>query len=626
MEQIRVFEAFAGYGSQAMALKRLQEEHPDKISFEFIGIAEIEPTAIKAYKAIHGDIKNFGDISKIKWEKQVPDFDLFTYSFPCQDISNAGKQKGLSEGSGSRSSLLWECRRAIEAKKPRYLLMENVKNLVSDKFMADFSVWVQWLYDQGYQNFYEVLNAKDYGVPQNRERVFMISILDDSEDPFDRPAYVFPKPFRLEKRLKDLLETKVAESFYLKEEQVRKIVEDCDSEVAKGCGFSREETENVIQVGNLIPDDGRKFTNPFIGRVYSKEGIGPTLLTMQGGNREPKVLLPLNEYTDGTCRTIKAQYGKSSAGNFVRQDGLGATGAVEILPINTGKDGVCGCITAHYHKAGWADLNPMCQLPHPAVAEIMTDPHYDGVKTCASRKRGDRHKLEMGEDISNAITSIDTDYMVAEPKILTPVRTEEAKRLRRQGIEVFAHKQLQPRKDGISNTITTVEKDNLLQETDPVFLRFGFGHGQQGCNDQYAYTINSSAFEHNNFIVEKPKEGAEYKGKILKEEDAIDTSRSETFGTHVMNGISPTLRAERPEATGCCVKDGYIYRIRKLTPREAFRLMDVSDTDIDKINEAGICKTAQYKLAGNSIVVSCLYHIFKELFITKTKPIQATLF
>ena len=120
---LRVFESFAGIGTQRMALKRLGINH------EVIGISEIDKFAIKSYEAIHGETKNYGDISKID-PNDLPDFDLFTYSFPCQDISMAGKQKGLKKGSGTRSSLLWECERIIEAKRPKYLLMENVKNLV----------------------------------------------------------------------------------------------------------------------------------------------------------------------------------------------------------------------------------------------------------------------------------------------------------------------------------------------------------------------------------------------------------------------------------------------------------------------------------------------------------------
>lgn len=229
MKTIRVFEAFAGYGSQAMALKRLQRDFPDNVKFEFVGISEVEPYAIAAYNAVHGDTPNFGDISKIDWA-QVPDFDLFTYSFPCQDISTAGKQKGFIEGSGSRSSLLWECRRAIEAKRPKFLLMENVKALVQKKFMPEFQRWIDTLANLGYTSFWQVLNAKDFGVPQNRERVFMVSILGEA-------TFEFPKPFPLEKRLRDVLEENVDEQYYLSDAQTQRILAHCERKVAEGCGF-----------------------------------------------------------------------------------------------------------------------------------------------------------------------------------------------------------------------------------------------------------------------------------------------------------------------------------------------------------------------------------------------------
>lgn len=227
--KIRVFEAFAGYGSQAMALKRLQRDFSDEVAFDFVGISEIDAYAIAAYEAVHGDTPNFGDISEIDWA-QAPDFDLFTYSFPCQDISTAGKQKGFIEGSGSRSSLLWECKRAIEAKRPKYLLMENVKALVQKKFMPEFQRWIDTLADLGYTSFWQVLNAKDFGVPQNRERVFMVSILGEA-------TFEFPKPFPLEKRLRNVLEENVDEQYYLSDAQTQRILAHCERKVAEGCGF-----------------------------------------------------------------------------------------------------------------------------------------------------------------------------------------------------------------------------------------------------------------------------------------------------------------------------------------------------------------------------------------------------
>lgn len=204
---LTVFEAFAGYGSQSMALRNLGIEH------EVVGISEIDKYAIMAYNATHPETKNFGDICQIEWGADVPDFQLFTYSFPCTDISNAGAQAGFDEGSGTRSSLLWECRKAIETKRPKYLLMENVKAITSKKFLPGLLKWQEFLTEQGYTNFIKVLNAKDYGIPQNRERCFLVSILGDA-------WYEFPEPRPLELRLKDLLEPEVDEKYYLNQERV----------------------------------------------------------------------------------------------------------------------------------------------------------------------------------------------------------------------------------------------------------------------------------------------------------------------------------------------------------------------------------------------------------------------
>ena len=202
---LRVFTAFSGYDSQCLALNRLG------IDYNLVGWSEIDKFAIKAHDALfpQWSDRNYGDISKIDWNN-VPDFDLFTYSSPCQDFSNAGKMRGGEKGSGTRSSLLWECQKAIEIKRPRYLLMENVANLVSKRFIGLFQDWLQVLQDMGYTNCWQVLNAKDYGVPQNRKRVFVTSILNNLH-PFE-----FPEKEELQLRLKDILEDNVDDRYYLK--------------------------------------------------------------------------------------------------------------------------------------------------------------------------------------------------------------------------------------------------------------------------------------------------------------------------------------------------------------------------------------------------------------------------
>ena len=223
---LRVFTAFSGYDSQCMALDRIG------VPYELIGWSKIDKYAIQAHNAVYPQYadRNYGDISKIDWES-VPDFDLFTYSFPCTDISNAGVQKGLEEGSGTRSSLLWECCKTIEIKKPKYLLMENVKALVSQKFLPYYKKWEQYLAEMGYDNWGKVINATECGVPHNRERIFMVSILGDHN------GFQFPQSIELEKKLKDVLEPEVDDKYVINEKSIEtfiKVIEDnakdCDAD------------------------------------------------------------------------------------------------------------------------------------------------------------------------------------------------------------------------------------------------------------------------------------------------------------------------------------------------------------------------------------------------------------
>lgn len=244
METIRVFTAFSGYDSQCMALQRVAERHPE-FHFELVGWSEIEENAIAAHNAVFPQWKdrNYGDICKIDWN-EVPDFDLFTYSSPCQDFSLAGVMRGGQEGSGTRSSLLWECRRAIEAKRPKFLILENVANLVSKKFLPTFRRWEQVLYSLGYDNRWQVLNAKDYGVPQNRARVFLVSFLEWQR-------FEFPRKQVLEKRLRDVLEPSVDERYYLSEKAIEGMLMHNKRHEEKGNGFIWKPKDISINGGGI---------------------------------------------------------------------------------------------------------------------------------------------------------------------------------------------------------------------------------------------------------------------------------------------------------------------------------------------------------------------------------------
>lgn len=264
--KLRVFTTFSGYDSQCLALERLKRNYP-QFDYELVGWSEIDKYAIKAHDALFPGTKNYGDITQIDWEN-VPDFDLFTYSSPCQDFSQAGKQRGGEKGSGTRSSLLWQCERAIETKRPKFCLMENVSALVSQKFVKLFNQWQLTLEKLGYRNYAKVLNAKDYGVPQNRERIFLVSIRKDVD-----MTYYFPQPFRLEHRLKDLLETDVDERYYISDDRLEGLINSTIKEAQKGRGFAFnvKDTDGVANTIQTAPTS--RETDNFINVQKDEEII-----------------------------------------------------------------------------------------------------------------------------------------------------------------------------------------------------------------------------------------------------------------------------------------------------------------------------------------------------------------
>jgi DNA (cytosine-5)-methyltransferase 1 len=346
----KLIELFAGIGSQAMALR------DSSINYECHKICEWEVNAMASYKEIHmpdDDTDYSADYSKEqlvktlvelgissdgkkpmdnkaiarkpeKWLREIynnikathnlvditkvhaDDLDItdtdkyhyfMTYSFPCQDLSKAGKQKGMAKGSGTRSSMLWEVERILgelweQKKLPQVLLMENVPDVIGTKNIAHFNQWYAKLEAIGYQSYYKILNAKDYGIPQNRERCFMISILGDY-------SYEWPKPIPLKLYLKDLLEPAVDEKYYISESMVKSML---------NTPFNSGKLEYIVQkkdvCSTLLARDYKSpkcvivgetdfGNNDTLNRIYDSDSLSPTLGTMQGGHQEPKILDPL---------------------------------------------------------------------------------------------------------------------------------------------------------------------------------------------------------------------------------------------------------------------------------------------------------------------------------------------
>lgn len=276
---LRVIELFAGIGAQAQALEDLGIDFTSTV-------CEIDEKAYKSYCAIHGEVPNLGDITKVE---HLPECDLLTYSYPCTSLSIAGKQEGMVEGSGTASSLVWEVGRLLDDAKeqgwlPDVLLMENVDAVLNELNIAEFRRWLAKLTSLGYTSSYKVLNAKDYGVPQNRRRIFVVSMLGGR-------MLDFPKPCPDGRVLRDVLEDDVPEQYYLSEDKIAKFEKHKARHEAEGHGFGWRPShgEDVAHTVNTKPDranqnfiivTGRmgQFDYGMTDKVYSQEGLSPTVL------------------------------------------------------------------------------------------------------------------------------------------------------------------------------------------------------------------------------------------------------------------------------------------------------------------------------------------------------------
>lgn len=293
---LKLLSLFTGIGAFEKALEKLN------INYELVGFSEIDKFAIKSYCAIHNvpEYKNLGDITKIKIDS-IPEFDIMTWGFPCQDISIAGRMEGIKEG--TRSGLYYEGYKILKAKMPKYSIIENVKNLTSQRFKEQFNSILKDIEQLGYTNYWKVLNAKDFGIPQNRERIFIISIRNDIKNEFK-----FPSPIELKIKLKDILEDSVDEKFYLSENGLgrlikknNKLLKDFKNPNISSCliaGYHKmsgnqnqyiAESNKVKKVAGLYDTEKVKHQ---AGSIYNPNGLSPTLTTMdKGGHKQPYILV-----------------------------------------------------------------------------------------------------------------------------------------------------------------------------------------------------------------------------------------------------------------------------------------------------------------------------------------------
>lgn len=642
---LRLIELFAGIGSQTQALTNIGVPH------EVVAISEIDKYAIQSYEAMHGKANNLGDIREIK---ELPIADLWTYSFPCQDISVAGKGAGIKEG--TRSGLLFEVERLLRVAAengtlPKYLLLENVKNLVSKKFRADFDSWISFLSGLGYTNYWKVLNAKDYGIPQNRERVFCVSIRGE-HTPFE-----FPKAQELKLRLRDLIDEEVEERFYLKESTIKSIItshfNSRRDSIRPSDGLANTlcardwRGPQCVQVGEVVGGKWDKM-HDISKRVYEPDGIAPTVHCQQGGNTELKiaedfVLGGLQKHqtprTDGISPTLTEAMGKGGgqtplivdkkekeerffkqAVETVLENDVEVGDTVDAFNKKINKSGVCPTLTTRPEGFKTAIL--------PVVGAMRgRNPDNPSDRTTGLPTK---QRLEVNDKgVCNALTTVQKDNLVIEAEKQDYVSRRYSEFIDEKGYmpEMFVAynktevKDVAPTLTGQcssasgSSAVLKVELEDV-KVLAPNNWKHKAGDGtvtRERTEKEIVPALQATAGQtQQSFLKVRVATKKGYEEAKPGDYVNITYPGSATKRGRVGDGVAHTLTC----GDGNAVITENV-RIRKLTPRECLRLMGWKDEQIDKIQNAKISGTQQYRQAGNGIVVQVLEAIFKALFLAE---------
>lgn len=411
-------------------------------NWQLVNFCEFDKYAVKSYCAIHNvkENKNLGDIIKVDETKLQP-FNMICGGSPCQDFSIAGKQKGSiwtckncgyeynplivhwskrcncpkcnsAEIDKTRSSLLVEYLRVIRANKPNFGLYENVKNIVGKYFKeTTFKLFTNELEEYGYNVYWKVLNAKNYGIPQNRERVYLIFVKKD----LDNGRFNFPKPFDSGIRLKDILEDKVDEKYYISKDKIEKFLKNFNYDFSKN------------QLGSI------ENNNSQINRVYNIDKESPTLNTCSGGNHQPKILLGVDKtfnkpkvINEANCLCARYDCG------FTKRvsEGTAVLESIPILISNKGEqfdkeiDEANTLLARDYKGFGNQAMNAVIQIPQ-ATKKGYIECEQNGVADLSyptsTTRRG---RVQDNGNISPTLTASETNICKIESLIrirkLTP--------------------------------------------------------------------------------------------------------------------------------------------------------------------------------------------------------------
>ena len=502
---LRLIELFAGIGAQAKALENLGVE------FEHYRICEFDKYAVASYNAIHGTDFATSDITQIHAEDlgivETDKYEyIMTYSFPCTDLSKAGKQQGMSRESGTRSGLLWEVERLLKETKqlPQILLMENVPDVLSEKNCKDFYSWCDFLEKLGYTSKYAILNSKDYGVPQNRERCFMLSWL--GEDYY----YDFPDKIPLLIRLKDVLEKKVDEKYYLSEKTIKHFIKHTQESIEKGNGFRFEPTDGNVIGKTITTRAGTRMDDNFIKCEH--------IAQLEGGFEMANRI-----YSAEGLKVVEGHRFYEQAFETVKENDCVSGDTIDAFNKKVNKSGVSPTVTTRPEGFKTAIL-------------VVDEP------IALDEQNGYLRKDGTVGTITTDGSSPKHNNRIVEPMVW-------------DGFNQFI------RKD--SSCIGTLTRNCGTDQNCDVRL-FQYGHGYLPSGE-----INSDVFP-----TVRESNTARYNNAILQNGDV---------------------------------------RVRKLTPKECWRLMGFDDKSFYRAEKV-VSNSQLYKQAGNSIVVDVLMAIFRNLF------------
>lgn len=576
--KIKVLELFAGIGAVSKALERLN------IDFEIVDAVEIDKYAIKSFNAVHGT--NFESQDITKWDKDI-EVDLISHGSPCQDFSLAGKQAGGDKDSGTRSSLMYETIRIVEKLKPKYVIWENVKNLLSKKHRHNFDAYLETMEQLGYTNYYQVLNAKDYGIPQNRERVFTVSILDNHTEKDEKISllvkdFKFPEKQELKLKLKDMLEDEVDEKYYLSDKMVEYISADNEkwtgnndksiinksvaSAINTGEGSRRCDASNYIS--NQVEENFnlKIKNNTKKGYLEAVEGDGVDVsgrMQWHRGTVQKQMIQTLNTNQDYGVVVKDIRNMKEKLCDELVESGLLNDGTV----INHSyTNGLCG-----KNKNSRQTLEDYIESNNGVMPCVTTRPDTMGIAVGGTKLQREVCNKAIEKNLVEPNDVIEYTYSNAR---LKEIDNNTIRKQNKADNQIMSTLVTKPDKLGVVVKSVYSDLEEQLFTEDGNIKRY----------------IDSD-------IVDEFKEG-------------------QMATTSFPNGYGHGPRTHDESICLNCIDKPSVkhnLRIRKLTPKECWRLMGFDDEDFEKASKVN-SNSQLYKQAGNSIVVNVLENIFKELF------------